>query len=126
MLRYHPGCSDGELSGDSSSSVPSLSEFSSTATHATNTSDEEIVNVPNDERKEVQVPDHILMDVPFPPKQIPKEPAQPPPIPLEVQVEQIPFPPTPDPEVSEPEPVIKPHLYRSIKDSEYFRMEMVK
>ena len=126
MLRDHPGCSDSELSGDSSSSVPSLSEFSSTPTHTTNTSDEEIVNVPNDERKEVQVPDHILMDVPFPPEQVPEEPAQPPPIPLEVQVEQIPFPPTPDPEVSSPGPVIKPHSYRSIKDSEYFRTEMVK
>ena len=126
MLRDHPGCSDGELSGDSSSSVPSLSEFSSTPTHATNTFDEEIVNVPNDERKKVQVLDHILMDVLFPPEQDPEEPAQPPPIPLEVQVEQIPFPATPDPEVLEPGPVIKPHLYRSIKDSEYFRTEMVK
>ena len=66
------------------------------------------------------------MGVPFLPEQVPEEPAQSPPIPLEVQVEQIPFPPTPDPEVSEPGPVIKPHSYRSIKDSEYFRMEMVK
>ena len=126
MLRDHQGCSDGQLSGDSSSSVPSLSEFSSTPTHTTNTSDEEIVNVPNGERKEVQVPDHILMDVQFLPEQVPEEPAQPPPIPLEVQVEQIPFPPTPDPEVSEPGPVVKPHSYKSIKDSEYFRTEMVK
>ena len=126
MLRDHPGCSNSELSGDSSSSVPSLSEFSSTPTHATNTSDEEIANVPNDERKEVQVLDHILMDVPFLPEQVPEEPAQPSPIPLEVQVEQIPFPPTPDLEVLEPGPVIKPHSYRSIKDSEYFRMEIFK
>ena len=126
MLGDHQGCSDGELSGDSSSSVPSLSEFSSTPTHATNTSDEEIVSVQNGERKEVQVPDHILMDVPFPPEQVPEEPAQSPPIPLEVQVEQIPFPPTPDSEVLEPGPMIKPHSYKSIRDSEYFRKEMVK
>ena len=103
-----------------------MSEFSSTPTHATDTSDEDIVSVQNGERKEVQVLDHILMDVPFLPEQVPEEPAQSPPISLEVQVEQIPFPPTPDPEVLEPGPVIKPHSYRSIKDSEYFRMEMVK
>ena len=126
MLRDHQGFSDAELSGDSSSSVPSLSVFSSTPTHITNTSDEEIVSVQNGERKEVQVPDHILMDVPFPPEQVPEEPALPPPIPLKVQVQQIPFLPTPDPEVSEPGPVLKPHSYRSIKDSEYFRTEMVK
>ena len=41
-------------------------------------------------------------------------------------MEQIPFPPTPDPEVSEPGPVVKPHSYKSIKDSEYFRTEIVK
>ena len=41
-------------------------------------------------------------------------------------MEKIPFPPTPDPEVSEPGPVVKPHSYKSIKDSEYFRTEMVK
>ena len=95
-------------------------------TNITNTSDEEIVSVQNGEREKVQVLDHILMDVPFPPEQVPEEPAQPPPVPLEVQVEQIPVPPTPDPEVPEPGPVVKPHSYRSIKDSEYFRMEMVK
>ena len=66
------------------------------------------------------------MDVPFPPEQVPEEPAQSPPIPLEVQVEQISFPTTPDPEVSEPGPVVKPHSYKSIKDSEYFRTKMVK
>ena len=99
MLRDHQGCSDIELSGDSSSSVPSLSEFSPRPTHCTNTSDEEIVNIQNGEREEAQVLDHILMDVLFPPGQVPEEPAQPPPVPLEVQVEQIPFPPTPDPEV---------------------------
>ena len=71
-LRDHQGCSDSKLSGDSSSSVPSLSEFSSTPTHATNTSDEEIVNIQNGEREEVQVLDHILMDVPFPPEQVPE------------------------------------------------------
>ena len=103
-----------------------MSEFSSTPTHATNTSDEEIFNIQNGEREEVQVLDHILMDVPFPPEQVPEETAHPPPVPLKVQVAQIPFPPTPDPEVSEPGPVVKPHSYRSIKDSEYFRMEMVK
>ena len=54
------------------------------------------------------------MDVPFPPEQVPKEPAQSPSIPLEVQVEQIPFPPMPDPEVPEPGPVVKPHSYKSI------------
>ena len=126
MLRDHQACSDIKLSGDSSSLVPSLSEFSSTPTHCTNTSDEEIVNIQNGQREEALVQDHILMDVPFPPEQVPEEPAQPPPVPLEVQVEQIPFPPMPDPEVPEPGPVIKPHSYRSIKDSEYFRMEMVK
>ena len=117
---------DGELSGDSSSSVPSLSEFDSTPTHVTNTSDEEIVSVQNGERKEVHVLDYILMDVPFPTEQIPEEPAQPPPIPLEVQVKQVPFLPMPDSEVLEPGPVLKPHSYWSIKDSEYFRTEMVK
>ena len=66
------------------------------------------------------------MDVPFPPEQVPEEPPQPPPVPLEAQVEQIPFPPTPEPEVLEPGPVVKPHSYRSIKDSEYLRTEMVK
>ena len=103
-----------------------MSEFSSTPTHCTNTSDEENVNVQNGEREEAQVPDYILMDVPFQPEQVPEEHARPPPVPLEAQVEQIPFPPTPEPEVPEPGPVVKPHLYRSIKDSEYFRMEMVK
>ena len=66
------------------------------------------------------------MDVPFPPEQVPGEHAQPPPVPLEAEVEQIPLPPTPEPEVPEPGPVVKPHSYRSIKDSEYFRTEMVK
>ena len=103
-----------------------MSEFSSTPTHITNTSDEEIVSIQNGEGKEVQVTDHILMDVPFLPEQVPKEPAQPHPIPLEVQVEQILFPPMPDPEVPESGPVVKPYSYRSIKDSEYFRTEMVK
>ena len=126
MLRDHQGCSDIELSGDSSSSVPSLSKFSSTPTHCTNTSAEENVNIQNGEREEAQVLDYILMDVLFPPEQVPEEPAQPPPVPLAAQVEQIPFPPTPEPEVPEPGPVVKPHLYRSIKDSEYFRTEMVK
>ena len=125
-MRDHQGCSDIELSGDSSSSVPSLSEFSSTSTRCTNTSDEENVNVQNGEREEAQVPDYILMDVPFPPEQVPEEPTRPPPVPLEAQVEQIPFPPTPEPEVPEPGPVVKPHPYRSIKNSEYFRMEMLK
>ena len=92
---------------------------------STNTSDEETVDVKNGEGKEAQVPDHILMDVPFLPEQVPEEPAQPPPVPLEVQVDQIPFPPTPDPEVPEPGPVIKPHSYQSVKDSEYFRSSMV-
>ena len=108
-MRDHQGCSDGELSGDSSSSVQSLNEFNSTPTHTTNTSNEESVNIQNGEREEVQVLDHILMDVPFPPEQVPEEPVQPPPIPHEVQVEKIPFPPTPDPEVLEPGPVVKPH-----------------
>ena len=66
------------------------------------------------------------MDVPFPPKQVPEEPAQPPPIPLEVHVNHIPFPPTPVPEVPEPEPTIKPYSYQSIQDSEYFRSSMVR
>ena len=95
-LRDHQGCSDGELSGDSSL-VPSLSQFSSTPTESTITSDEETVDVKNGEGKEVQVLDHILMDVPFPPEQVPEEPAQPPPVPIEIQVDQIPLPPTPDP-----------------------------
>ena len=125
-LRDHQGCSDGKLSGDSSSSVLSLSEFSSTPTHITNTSDEENVSIWNGEREEVQVPDHIHMDVPFPQEQVPEDPAQPPAILLEVQVEQIPFPPKPDPEVPEPGLVVKSYSYRSIKDSEYFRTEMVK
>ena len=103
-----------------------MSEFSATPTHCTNTSDEEIVNVQNGEREEAQVPDHILKDVPFPPEQVPEEPAQPPPVPLEIQVEQIPFPPMPDLKVSEPGPVIRPHLYQSIKDSKYFRTKMAK
>ena len=103
-----------------------MSEFSSTPTHFTNNSDEEIVSIQNGEREEAQVLDHILMDVPFPPEQVPEEPAQPPPIPLEVQVEQIPFPPMPDPEVLEPGSIVKPYSYKSIKDSEYFRTEMVK
>ena len=85
-----------------------MSEFSSTPTHITNTSDEEIVSIQNGEREEVQVSDHILMDVLFALEQVPEEPAQPPPIPLEVQVEQIPFPPTPDLEVPEPGPIAKP------------------
>ena len=66
------------------------------------------------------------MDVPFPLEQVPEEPAQPYPTPLEVQVEQIPFPPTPDLEVPEPGPIVEPYSYKSIKDSEYFRTEMVK
>ena len=41
-------------------------------------------------------------------------------------MDQIPFPPTPDPEVLEPEPTVKPHLYKLIQDSEYFRSTMVK
>ena len=89
-MRDHQGCSDGELSGDSSS-VPTLSQFSSTPTDLTNTSDEEAVDVRIGEGKEAQVLDHILMDVPFPSEQVPEEPAQPPPIPIEVQVDQIPF-----------------------------------
>ena len=113
-LRDHQGCSDIELSDDSSSSVPSLSEFSSTPTHCTNASDEETVNIQNGERGEAQVLDYILMDVLFPPEQVPEEPAQPPPVPLEVQVEQIPFPPTPEPEVLEPGPTVKPCSYKSI------------
>ena len=115
-LRDHQGCSDGKLSGDSSS-VPSLSQFSSTPTDITNTSDEEIVDVQDGEREEAQVPDHILMDVLFPPEQVSEEPAQPPPIPLEVQVDQIPFPPTPNLEVPEPGQSIKLHSYRSIQYS---------
>ena len=76
--------------------------------------------------KEAQVSDHILMDVPFPLEQVPKEPAQLPPIPIEIQVDKIPFPPTPDPEVLEPEPTIKPHSCILIQDSEYFRSNMVR
>ena len=117
----HQGCSDGELSGDSSDSVLTLSQFSSTPTDLTNTSDEENVVVRVDEGKEAQVSDHILMHVPFPLEQVPEEPVQPPLVPIEVQVDPIPFPPTPDPEVSEPGPMIKPHSYKTIKDSEYFR-----
>ena len=124
-MRDHQGCSDGELSGNSSS-VPTLSQFSSTPTDLTNTSDEEVIDVRIHEGKEAQVLDHILMDVPFPPEQVPEEPAQLPPIPIEVQVDQIPFPPTPDPDVLEPELTIKPYSYRSIKDSEYFRSNMVR
>ena len=41
-------------------------------------------------------------------------------------MEQIPFSPTPDPEVLEPGPIVNPYSYKSIKDSEYFRTEMVK
>ena len=110
-LRDHQGCLDGELSGDSSL-IPSLNQFSSMPTDSTNTSDEETVDVKNGEGKEVQVPDHILMDIPFLPEQVPLKPTQPPPVPIEVQVDQIPFPPTPDPEVLEPEPTVKPHSYR--------------
>ena len=119
-LRDHHGCSDGELSGDSSP-VPTLNQFSLTPTEITNTSDEETVDVKNGEGKDAQVPDHILVDVPFPLEQVPEEPAQPLPVPIEVQVDQIPFPPTPDPGVPEPGPVIKPYSYKSIKDLEYFR-----
>ena len=61
------------------------------------------------------------MDVPFPKEQIPVEPVQPHPVHIEVQVNLIPFPPTPHPEVSESEPMIKPHSYKSMKEFEYFR-----
>ena len=84
-----------------------MSQFSSTPTDLTNTSDGEDVIVKIGEGKEAQVSDHILMDAPFPPEQVPEEPIQLPPVPIEVQVDPIPFPPAPDP--------------KSIKDSEYFR-----
>ena len=125
IQRDHQGCSDGKLSGDSSL-VPSLSQFSLTPTDVTNTSDEEIVNVNYGDGNGVQVPDYIQMNVPFPPEHIPVEPTQIPPVPIEVHENQIPFPPTHDPEVLEPEPTVKPHSYRSIQDSEYFRSSMVR
>ena len=47
--------------------------------------------------------------------------------PIEVQSAPMPFPPTPEPtEMSEPEPVVKPHSYRDIKDSVYFQETMAK
>ena len=80
----HQGCSDRELSGDSSDSVLTLSQFSSTPTDITNTSDEENVVVELGEGQEAQAPDHILMDVLFPPEQLPEEPVKPHPVPIEV------------------------------------------
>ena len=119
-IAEHQGCSDGKLSSDSTD-VPMLSQFSSTPTDITNTSDEENVVVEVGERQEAKAPDHILMDVPFPPEQVPEEPVIPHLVPIEVQVNPIPFPSTPDPEVLEPEPLIRPHSYQAMKESEYFR-----
>ena len=62
------------------------------------------------------------MDVEIPPVQLVGYPIE-----VEVQPIPMPFPPTPElPEVSEPGPVVKPNSYRDIKDSLYFQENMVK
>ena len=114
------GCSDAEQGSgsDSNSSMVSLSEFSCTPTTNSLTDDE------GGEREVQQAhsPDHIQMDVEIPPVQLVRYPIE-----VEVQPIPMPFPPTPElPEVSEPGPVVKPNSYRDIKDSLYFQENMVK
>ena len=114
------GSSQGSES-DESSSVPTLSEFS--VSPSTNSLNDE----GGDEgEEEARSPDHIQMDVEFPQVQ-----RQGYPVGQQIQTESAstatPFPPTPEnPEVSEPTPSLKPHLYRDIKDSIYFQEKMVK
>ena len=114
-------CSDQEQgSGSESSSVLSLSEFSSTPTNSLNDEGGE------EGEKEARSPDHILMDVEFPQVQLHGYPME-----GQVRVEltstPMPFPPTPEnPEVSKPTPLIQPNSYKDIKDSLYFQERMVK
>ena len=98
----------------------SLSEFSYTPTNSPTNS------LTDDEggaqQEQAHSPDQIQMDVEIPRVQVTGYP-------IEVEVEQtpMPFPPTPEQtEVSEPGPVVKPNSYRDIKDSLYFRENMVK
>ena len=91
----------------------SLSEFSCTPTTNSFTDEE------GGEREVQQAhsPDHIQMDVEIPPVQLVRYPIE-----VEVQPIPMPFPPTPElPEVSEPGPVVKPNSYRDIKDSLFSR-----
>ena len=120
-LPSNEGCSDQELgstqgSGSDSSSVLSLSEFSSTPTNS-------LINDEGGEgdlqEAEIHSPDHIQMDVKFPQEQFKGYPIE-----AQVQLAEIPvpFPPTPDhADVSEPQPMIEPHSYKDIKDSTYFK-----
>ena len=98
----------------------SLSEFSYTPTNSPTNS------LTDDEggaqQEQAHSPDQIQMDVEIPRVQVTGYP-------IEVKVEQtpMPFPPTPEQtEVSEPGPVVKPNSYRDIKDSLYFKENMVK
>ena len=112
------GCSDAEQGSESdlNSSIVSLSEFSCTPTTPTNS----LTDDEGGKKEQAHSPDHILMDVEIPREQITGYP-------IEVQSVPMPFPPTPEPtEVSEPEPVVKPHSYKDIKDSVYFQERMVK
>ena len=121
----HDGCSDHEGSDldSSSSEMLSLSEFFVTPTSPTNSTNDE------GEVEKVQSPDHMQMEVGFPPEQLEGYL-----VPVEVvaltQDTPMPFPPTPDPaEVrigNEPSPLIAPNSYRDIKDPIYFQDRMAK
>ena len=93
-----------------------LSEFSCTPTNLL-TDDEGGV-----QKEQAHSPDHIRMNVEIPRVQVTGYPIE-----VEVQLTPMPFPPTLEQtEVSEPGLVVKPNLYRDIKDSLYFQENMVK
>ena len=98
----------------------SLSEFSYTPTNSpTNSLTDDEGGV---QQEQAHSPDQIQMDVEIPRVQVTGYP-------IEVEIEQtpMPFPPTPEQtEVSEPGPEVKPKSYQSIKDSLYFKENMVK
>ena len=97
-----------------------LSEFSNTPTNSLDSFTDDEGGVGKEEQ--ARSPDHIRMDVEFPAAQLTGYPME-----VDVQSTPMPFPPTPELiEVNEPAPVVKPHSYRDIKDSIYFREAMVK